>query len=55
MSTTPAANLPWVSMTLTVYFVIGTAGVIDTGGTFAASVNHTVGKYAATVNNTGDK
>jgi hypothetical protein len=42
-------------MTPTVYFVIGTAGVIDTGGKFSAGVNHTGGKFAATVNNTGGK
>jgi hypothetical protein len=35
MSTTPKAN-----------FATGTAGVVDTGGKFATSVNDTGGKFA---------
>jgi hypothetical protein len=56
VSTTPAANLPWVSMTPTGNFATGTAGVvIDTRGKFSAGVNQTGGKFATTVHNTVGK
>ncbi len=41
LSTTPAVN-----------FSTDTAGLVDTGGKFATSVNNTGGKFAAGVNDT---
>jgi hypothetical protein len=44
VSTTPAAN-----------FATSSAGVVDTGGKFATSVNSTSGKFATGINDTGGK
>ena len=41
ISTTPAANLPPVSMTLAANFATSFASVVDTGGKFDAGVNDT--------------
>jgi hypothetical protein len=41
---TPASN-----------FATGTAGVVDTGGTFATGFNNTDSIFATGVNNTGGK
>jgi hypothetical protein len=46
MSTTPAANLPPVSMTPAANFATGTAGAVDTGSKFAIGVNNTSGEFA---------
>jgi hypothetical protein len=39
-------------MTPLLNFATGTAGLVDTGGKFATSVNNTAGKFAAGVNDT---
>jgi hypothetical protein len=47
---TPVANLPPVppvSTTPAANFATGTAGIVDTGGKFATTVNDTGGKFAA--------
>jgi hypothetical protein len=54
--TTPAANLPPVSMTPAANFPTSFAGVVDTGGRFATGgINDTGGKFATSVNDTGGK
>jgi hypothetical protein len=44
VSTTPAANLPLVSMTPVEHFATIFPCVVDTGGKFATGVNNTGGK-----------
>jgi hypothetical protein len=43
----------WQIATRAANFATGTAGVVDTGGKFAISVNDTGGKFAAGVDDTG--
>ncbi len=38
-----------------IFFATSSAGVVDTGGKFAISVNDIVGKFANGVNNAGGK
>ncbi len=55
MSTTPAANLPPVSMTPAANFATSSPCAVDTGGKFATGVNDTGGKFSAGVNDAGGK